>query len=84
MKQYFYSNGKEKNGPLSLEGLGQVDISNETLIWFEGLDDWTPAGEIDEMRSILELRPPPIFTDKKNKSTEPNKNSVEVEPLEIW
>lgn len=60
MKKYFYSDGKEKHGPLSLEELKQEEIANDTLIWFEGLDDWTRAQDIDEMKPILELKPPPI------------------------
>ncbi len=56
MKKYFYSNGKEKHGPLGLDELKQKDISKETLIWFEGLDDWTPAGELDEIKPVLELQ----------------------------
>jgi len=65
MKKYFYSNGKEKHGPLGLDELKQEDISDETLIWFEGLDDWTPAGDLDEMEPILELQPPPILSEEK-------------------
>lgn len=60
MKKYFYSDGNEKNGPLSLDELQQEGISNGTLIWFEGLDDWTPAGDLDDMKHILELNPPPV------------------------
>jgi len=71
MKKYFYSDGKEKHGPLSLDELKQEDISKQTLIWFEGLDDWTPAGELDEMKPILELQPPPILTEEKDELSEP-------------
>lgn len=78
MKKYFYSDGKEKYGPLSLDELKQNDITKETLIWFEGLDDWAPAGELDEMKPILELQPPPIFTYDKNASIEPEEKTVEV------
>jgi uncharacterized membrane protein YhaH (DUF805 family) len=65
MKKYFYSDGKEKHGPLSLDELKQENIANETLIWFEGLNDWTPAGKLEEMKPILELKPPPISTINK-------------------
>lgn len=77
MKKYFYSDGKEKHGPLSLDELIQEDISKETLIWFAGLDDWTPAGELDEMKSILELQPPPILSEEKNESRESKEKTVE-------
>jgi len=71
MKKYFYSDGKEKHGPLSLDELKQEGISKQTLIWFEGLDDWTQAGELNEMKPILELQPPPISTEEKEESIEP-------------
>ncbi len=69
MKKYFYSDGKEKHGPLSLDELKQEDISKETLIWFEDLEDWMPAGDLEEMTPILELNPPPI-DNLKEKSIE--------------
>lgn len=68
MKKYFYSDGKQKHGPLSFEELLNEDISKQTLIWFDGLDDWTLAGELDEMKAILEVQPPPILKAEKNKS----------------
>jgi uncharacterized RDD family membrane protein YckC len=61
MKKYFYSNGKEKQGPFSFEELKNKDIKKETLIWFQGLEDWVPAKEIKEFDEILELIPPPII-----------------------
>ena len=81
MKKYFYSDGKEKHGPLSLEELKHEGISKETLIWFEGLDDWKRAGDLDEMKPILELQPPPIFTNEKNESNEPEEWAVEVSDM---
>jgi len=70
MKKYFYSDGKEKHGPLSLDELKQENIANDTLIWFEGLDDWRPANELEEMKPILELKPPPISTFNKEQDFE--------------
>lgn len=62
MKKYFYSNGQDKEGPVSIEELKQIDINADTLIWFEGIQDWTPAIEIEEIRLILELNPPKILS----------------------
>ena len=62
MKKYFYSDGKEKHGPFSIEELNQENIEKDTLIWFEGLDDWESASELEEIKRILELKPPPIFS----------------------
>lgn len=60
MKKYFYSNGKEKEGPLTLEELKRIELQPTTLIWYEGLDDWTPAGKIVELTSVLEPHSPII------------------------
>ncbi|MDO9154512.1 MAG: GYF domain-containing protein [Paludibacter sp.] len=62
MKKYFYSNGQDKEGPVTLEELKQKDITPKTLIWYEGLDDWKEAESVDELREIFELSPPPIDT----------------------
>jgi uncharacterized membrane protein YhaH (DUF805 family) len=63
MKKYFYSNGKEKEGPVTFEDLIQKDIKPKTLIWHEGLEDWKEAESIDELREIFELIPPPLETE---------------------
>jgi uncharacterized membrane protein YhaH (DUF805 family) len=62
MKKYFYSNGQDKEGPVTLEELKQKDITPKTLIWYEGLDDWKEAKCVDELKEIFELSPPPIDT----------------------
>ena len=55
MKKYFYSNGQEKEGPVTLEELKQKNIQEKTMIWHEGLDDWKEAENIDELKEIFEL-----------------------------
>ena len=69
MKHYFYSDGEKENGPFTFEQLKNENIKKETLIWFEGLDDWKPAMEIRELDEIFELNPPPI-PQKEFKTTE--------------
>jgi len=66
MKKYFYSDGKEKFGPFSFEELKNENITKETLIWFEGLEDWKPAKDISEFEEIFKLIPPPIIPEKLN------------------
>lgn len=78
MRKYFHSDGKEKHGPLSFEELKHEDISKETLIWFQGLDNWTPAKELDEIKPILKLQPPAILIEEKNESSEPEETKIET------
>lgn len=60
MKKYFYSTDNKKVGPFSFEELKNENINKETLIWFEGLDNWTAAKYILEIEEILKLKPPPV------------------------
>jgi hypothetical protein len=77
MKKYFYSDGKEKHGPFSSEELRTENINKETLIWFEGLEDWVPAKDIKEIEEILQLIPPPIPTNAIENNSE-NKEARKI------
>lgn len=68
MKKFFFALDNEKHGPFSLDELKNESIAKDTLVWYEGLDDWTPASELDVMREILELLPPPIPETLSNES----------------
>lgn len=48
MKRYFYILDGKRIGPLSFEQIKATDISEETLVWYEGLENWQPAGELEE------------------------------------
>jgi len=49
---------------LTLEQLTEWPSSREvevgTLIWFQGISDWTPASELSEFHSILGMPAPEI------------------------
>ena len=66
MKQYFYISGKEQKGPFSFEELRNQSLKRQTLIWFNGLKDWKPAEEIEEMQSLFDLEPPPYSVPEDN------------------
>lgn len=52
MRYYFYVDGQgRQNGPCGLEELKGKGICSTTLVWFEGLAEWMPAAEIDELKS---------------------------------
>ena len=81
MKKYFYSNDNQKNGPYSFEELKNKNIKQETLIWYEGLDDWTKASDSKEMTPILELIPP-SFSEIKQDSNLIEKTEINFEEKE--
>ena len=82
MKKYFYSNDNQKNGPYSFEELKNENIKKETLIWFEGLDDWTKAEYVSEIKEVLELSPPQIIPSELNTNNESESNHSKIEEEE--
>ncbi len=62
MKKYFTHNGKGQEGPFDIEELKAKNISRKTSIWFEGLDEWTTAEKVEELKSIFSASPPAFKT----------------------
>ena len=68
MKEYFIHNGQKEVGPFNLENLKLQPLKKETSIWFEGLENWTTVGEVDELKSFIKIIPPPL--NKTNASSQ--------------
>jgi hypothetical protein len=87
MKQYYIYINDEQIGPLSFEDVSSKKISKETKVWFEGLDDWKNAGEIEELSSIIKSTPPPInsFSSQTTppKFVEKEESKIETEDEEV-
>lgn len=65
MTQYYYTDGKERFGPFTLDELKDKQITGSTLVWKEGLPDWVQARQLDDLQSLLSSRagyPPPIIS----------------------
>jgi len=60
MKKYFYHDGQDQVGPFELEELKQKQINRDTLIWFEGIEDWTKASKLPELEDFFPKTPPPV------------------------
>ncbi len=53
MSQYYYTDGKERFGPFSLEELKDKRIAPTTLVWKEGLPDWVSAQDLSDLESLF-------------------------------
>ena len=60
MKKYFLHNGTEPSGPFDFEELKAKRITKKSPVWFEGMENWKYAGEIDELSSLFVVMPLPI------------------------
>lgn len=65
MKKYFLHNGIEQQGPFDIEDLKTKNINNDTPIWYEGLDNWTTADKIEDLKEQLKTTTPPPFNEPK-------------------
>lgn len=67
MGHYFYSDGKSQFGPFSKEELKRHNINRNTLVWYEGLNEWKKAEELEELNDLFQVSPPPIPANLSNK-----------------
>ncbi|HEY1542445.1 MAG TPA: GYF domain-containing protein [Xanthobacteraceae bacterium] len=56
--QYYYLDGaRNQQGPVSAADIARLvrsgTIARETLMWFAGMPDWRPAGQINELASLF-------------------------------
>lgn len=61
MKKYFLHDGSQQAGPFDIEELKTKNLNQNTPVWFEGLNEWTRIGEVDELKEII-TTPPPFST----------------------
>ncbi len=56
MTRYFYidSEGNQK-GPLTLDELKVEHIRRENLVWTQGMPDWKPAYELEDLKPLFEV-----------------------------
>ena len=53
MAQYYYTDGKERYGPFTIEQLRERNIAADTLVWKEGMADWLPASQVSDLQSVM-------------------------------
>lgn len=54
---YFIVHNSEKQGPYSKSELVGIGIKAQTLIWYEGLANWTEARYIADLQDIFQYKP---------------------------
>lgn len=53
MRKYYLCKGEDNFGPFSFEELKSYDITGETMVWFIGLDSWTMAKDVPELKPLF-------------------------------
>jgi len=60
MKKYYIEINGQQSEALSFDDLRNKHITKDTLIWFEGLADWSKAGSIAELDGFFTSVPPSL------------------------
>jgi len=77
MKKYYYTDGTNDFGPFTLEELRGKPITKETYVWYEGLDEWVLAADVEELYPLFTSTPPPI---RKQATAYQNNNTIQKPP----
>ena len=72
--KYFIVENNKQSGPFSIYELKDKGITSETLVWGEGMTDWTPAWKVDELRTFL-------FNTKDTSTPPPLPDDLPQEPI---
>jgi hypothetical protein len=61
---YFVAVGGQRTGPFDLQALsGQANsgtLTPQTLVWTQGMANWTPAGQVPALAQVFANVPPPL------------------------
>ncbi len=82
--KYFIVENNKQSGPFSIYELKDKGITSETLVWAEGMTDWTPAWKVDELRAFLfntkdASTPPPLPEDMEQPAVAPAEPAAAIE-----
>ena len=75
MEFFIIDNNGQQAGPFSMDQLVQKGISPETLVWKQGMADWTPAWKVEDLRAVLEAVEADKVNQNSNQSQGFNQNS---------
>jgi hypothetical protein len=71
MKKFYLHDGNTQKGPYDIDELRQQNISPQTPVWFNTLEDWTPAGQVQELKELFDSNPPPFRNTVSYKANHP-------------
>lgn len=78
MEFFIIDHNGQQAGPFSLDQLVQKGISPETLVWKQGMADWTPAWKVEELKAVLEA----AEANQSNQSNQSNQNVQKQEGVQ--
>ena len=75
MKYFILDSNSQQQGPFTIYELKDRGINEQTLVWAEGMENWQPAWQVEEIKRMLFDQPagtpppPPHSTDSFSQTT---------------
>ena len=64
MDYYYLDADMRQVGPMSLDDLVAAGVKGDTMVWHEGLEEWTKAGNLPEVVKAMERKARPATPEK--------------------
>ena len=85
--KYFIIENNQQAGPFSIYELKDKGITSDTLVWSEGMANWTPAWQVEELKNFLfntqaTSTPPPFNPQEHADSTANGRQSYTNQPYQ--
>ena len=66
-REYHISLDSKNLGVFTLTQLKQHKVDPNALVWYDGIDNWKPVAEVEELKSYIKATPPPLPKSNKKK-----------------
>ena len=77
-REFYYLEGNEQKGPLSIPQFKIVGLSPDSLVFTEGFDNWKPAKEVEDLKILFVNKPGPAKPLVTESSTPAEKIPIEI------
>lgn len=67
--EYFIHRNGQQSGPYKREELQSLDLTQDTLVWYIGLNEWKPAGQCPDLAFLFAQPTPPPTPNSYQQST---------------
>lgn len=64
---YFVAIDNKKEGPLTFDEVLNLKLTDEVMIWKEGMSDWTKVTDLPEFQKFIFKTPPPLPFEIRNR-----------------
>ena len=81
---YFVSKNNKKEGPLTFDEVRNLKLTDDVLIWKEGMAEWSKITNLPEFQEFIIKTPPPLPDEKRDKEKKEFKTKRDIYARNIF